>query len=142
MAKFLDQTGVTTLMTGINNTYAKKTDLSAYETATEAGAKYATQTTVNTLSNEVNDLKSSLGSVYKYKGSVANLAALNNLENVKSGDVYNLEDTGMNVAAIVTGEEGQEVITWDDLGSSLSVSVEALSTAEINEIINGTVNPE
>lgn len=57
------------------------------------------------------DLK--VSSVYRYKGSVANKEALPT-ENLTTGDVYNLEDTGMNVA--YTGEE------WDDLGSSVDLT--------------------
>lgn len=58
-------------------------------------------------------LKSEIASAYRYKGSVTNYASLptNDLE---EGDVYNVEDTGMNYAW--TGTE------WDALGGSFSIS--------------------
>ena len=52
-------------------------------------------------------------SVYKYKGSKANKAALPSSGNVV-GDVWNLEDTGMNVAWTGT--------SWDDLGVNIDLT--------------------
>ena len=54
-----------------------------------------------------------VSSVYKYKGSVANEAALPQEDQV-IGDVYNVEDTGMNVAWDGT--------KWDKLGSTVDLS--------------------
>lgn len=54
-----------------------------------------------------------VSSVYKYKGSVANEAALPQQDQVV-GDVYNVEDTGMNVAWDGT--------KWDKLGSTVDLS--------------------
>lgn len=54
-----------------------------------------------------------VSSVYKYKGSVANEAALPQQDQVV-GDVYNVEDTGMNVAW-----DGSK---WDKLGSTVDLS--------------------
>ena len=48
------------------------------------------------------EVDNKVSSIYKYKGSVANKEALPT-ENLAIGDVYNLEDTGMNVA--YTGEK-------------------------------------
>lgn len=48
------------------------------------------------------EVDNKVSSIYKYKGSVANKEALPT-ENLTIGDVYNLEDTGMNVA--YTGEK-------------------------------------
>lgn len=58
-------------------------------------------------------LKSDIAKAYQYKGSVANYASLPT-EDLEEGDVYNVEDTGMNYAW--TGTE------WDALGGSFSIS--------------------
>lgn len=59
------------------------------------------------------EVDAKVASVYKYKASVANEAALPT-EGQIIGDVYNLEDTGMNVAW--TGEG------WDKLGSVVDLT--------------------
>lgn len=71
-------------------------------------------------------VKGDLASVYKFKGSVANYAALPT-EGLEVGFVYNVEDTGMNYAW--TGTE------WDALGQAFSITaitneqIDALFTA-------------
>jgi hypothetical protein len=55
-----------------------------------------------------------LASAYKYKDSLANLAAIEAVPNPAIGDVYNAQDTGMNYAWNGT--------TWDALGSTIDVS--------------------
>ena len=69
-------------------------------------------------------LKSDLSSVYKYKGSVASETDLPASGNT-SGDVYNVEDTGMNYAWDGTA--------WDPLGGSFDL--EAISNQEIDTIL-------
>lgn len=59
------------------------------------------------------EVDAKVSSVYKYKGSVTNESALPT-EGQVVGDVYNLEDTGMNVAW--TGEG------WDNLGSVIDLT--------------------
>lgn len=59
------------------------------------------------------EVDAKVASVYKYKGSVADESALPT-EGQVVGDVYNLEDTGMNVAW--TGEG------WDKLGSVVDLT--------------------
>ena len=59
------------------------------------------------------EVDAKVSSVYKYKGSVANEAALPQEDQV-TGDVYNVEDTGMNVAWDGT--------KWDKLGSTVDLS--------------------
>ena len=68
---------------------------------------------------EVNNIVSA---VYKYKGSVANYAALPSVS-LTIGDVYNCLDTGINYAWDGTG--------WDDIGG-----VEELATASNNGLIS------
>lgn len=71
-------------------------------------------------------LKSDLSSVYRFKGSKASYAALPT-EGNETGDVWNVEDTGMNYAW--TGE------SWDALGESFEI--EAISNAEIDAVTAG-----
>lgn len=66
-------------------------------------------------------LKSDVTSVYKYKGSVANEAALPKADQTV-GDVYDVKDTGMNYAWNGTA--------WDPLGQKM----------EISAIDNGTID--
>lgn len=68
-------------------------------------------------------LKSDVSSVYRYKGSVTNYASLPT-EGNETGDVWNVEATGMNYAW--TGE------AWDALGES--VTIESITNAEIDAI--------
>lgn len=59
------------------------------------------------------EVDAKVNAVYKFKGSVANLAALP-AEGNTLGDVYNLQDTGMNVAW-----DGSK---WDYLGIDVDLS--------------------
>lgn len=68
-------------------------------------------------------LKSELSSVYRYRGSVANFAALP-AENSAVGDVWNVEATGMNYAW-----DGEK---WDALGEVFEI--QAITNAEIDAI--------
>lgn len=70
-------------------------------------------------------LKSDLTSLYRFKGSVTNFAALPAEDNV-AGDVWNVEATGMNYAW--TGSE------WDALGEVFEV--ESITNAEIDAIVS------
>lgn len=60
------------------------------------------------------EIDAKVASVYRYKGSVANEAALPT-SGQEVGDVYNLEDTGMNVAW-----DGNN---WDELGISVDLTL-------------------
>ena len=86
-------------------------------------ANQSTNSTINIsvptkTSDLVNDsgfiTSSQISGVYKFKGSVANTTALNNIQNPSIGDVYNVTADGMNYAW--TGS------AWDALGSSVDLS--------------------
>ena len=98
LGKKADKTTVETLTTTVNGKADKATTISGYG-ITDAYTK--------------TEVDAKVSSVYKYKGSVANEAALPT-EGQVIGDVYNLEDTGMNVAW--TGEG------WDKLGSVIDLT--------------------
>ena len=82
------------------------------EVNTALGAKLDTATASTTYATK-EELNSKVASVYKVKGSVANQAALPQEDN-EVGDVYNVEDTGINY--VWTGEE------WDSLGGSVDLT--------------------
>ena len=68
-------------------------------------------------------LKSDITAMYKYKGSKATYSALPSTGNA-AGDVWNVEDTGMNYAW--TGE------AWDALGQVFEI--QSITNAEIDSI--------
>lgn len=71
-------------------------------------------------------LKSDLSTVYRYKGSKANYASLPT-EGNETGDVWNVEATGMNYAW-----DGEK---WDALGET--ITIESITNAEIDAITAG-----
>lgn len=75
--------------------------------------------------------KSDITGAYIYKGSVANYAALP-ADNLSAGDVYNVEDTGMNYGWTGSG--------WDALGGVFQL--DPLTEADITEIMSGNVSPD
>lgn len=98
--------------------WAKAADKPAY-TAAEVGAIPAEQA-------DEFARKSDLASVYRYKGSVADLADLPAEDN-EAGDVWNVEATDMNY--------GWTGSAWDPLGQIFEI--EAITSAEIDAIVNG-----
>lgn len=82
------------------------------------------------LEEALNDIQASLGSVYHFRGSVANLEALQAIQNPEVGDVYNIEDTGMNAGW--TGE------IWDYFGSITDLT-DYLTKEEVDAIAIPTV---
>ena len=85
------------------------TNDSGFQTASQVASAISTATDGLATETYVNN---KVSSVYKYKGSVANQAALP--QSPETGDVYNLEDTGMNVAWDGT--------KWDNLGITIDLS--------------------
>lgn len=69
-------------------------------------------------------LKSDITGLYKYKGSVASVAALPAEDNAE-GDVWNVEATGMNYAW-----DGEK---WDALGQLFEI--EAITNTEIDALL-------
>ena len=106
--------------------FATKLDISTLLPKTEAASTYETKTNVSAINTKVGQLEgkfaqyydkkqvdAKVSSVYRYKGSVVNHAALPQSNQV-IGDVYNVEDTGVNVAW-----DGKK---WDDLGGTTDLS--------------------
>lgn len=153
---YLDQPGLERLVEYINNSlsnkanvgdmpenvvvkadldeYAKKSDipegqdLSGYATKTDL-EDYATEAALNELEGKVTG-------VYHFRGTVADLEALQAIENPAEGDVYNIESTGMNAAW--TGEMWDEFGTTVDLSDYLLIEdVQAMSIPTVDSILYG-----
>lgn len=124
---------VPTAVSALTNDSGYQTSSDVATTLANNGNPYQTQTDVSSA------ISSSISSAYKYKGSVANQAALpSSGQNV--GDVYDTQDTGMNYA--------WNGSAWDSLGTYVDTSVLwsnvsgqtnsliAMTTAEVNAILN------
>lgn len=108
-----------------------KGDITALQTGkvdTEDGKSLVSDTEITKLagfsSAENYALKSDIVNVYKYKGSVAAYAELPT-DNLTAGDVYDVQESGMNYAW--TGTE------WDNLGSVFEIT--AITNDEIDTIM-------
>ena len=106
--------------------YATLNDLNQYATV-QSLEDYATN-------NDLETLEAKVTGIYHFKGNVADLEALQAIENPEEGDVYNIIDTGMNAAW--TGE------VWDEFGTTVDLSdyakledVQAIAIAEVNRIL-------
>lgn len=97
--------------------------LAAFETnMQQAMAVVNGKADASTLANYA--LKSDITNMYKYKGSVATVSALPSSDNT-TGDVYNVEVTGMNYAWNGTD--------WDALGEIFTIT--SISNSDIDTII-------
>ena len=71
-----------------------------------------------------------LGTVLRYKGSVATYSNLPS-SGQENGDVYNVLDTGKNYAWDGT--------TWDDFGGTITVTISSATDVSLNNLANGQV---
>ena len=145
---YLDQEGLERLVQYINNALSakansadvpSKNDLDEYianatgyvdqEELDAALAGYVTD-------GDFETFKETLNTVYHFRGSVANLAELQAIQNPELGDVYNIIDTGMNAAW-----DGEQ---WDDFGSiadltdyMLKADVDKIAIPIVDSILYG-----
>ena len=153
---YLDQPGLERLVDYINNSLNNKAnvgdvpanvvvqaDLAAYALKSEIPESadlslYATKAELEDYATDADlaELEGKVTGVYHFRGSVANLEALQAIQDPEAGDVYNIEDTGMNAAW--TGE------MWDEFGSvvdlsdyMLSEDVQAMSIPTVDSILYG-----
>lgn len=95
------------------------------QSVSDKSVDIAVPTTVASLTDAGNyALKSDLTNVYKYKGSVENYESLPS-DSQTTGDVYNVEDTGMNYAWDGT--------KWDNLGAIFQI--DSIQNSEIDSIL-------
>lgn len=132
--------GVSSDAAGTQSYYGLKKDITAVKATAEAAAPQATTYTKEEVDNKV---ASAVGSVYKMKGSVDDVAALTALTGVVIGDVYNVVaagtlneeafEAGSNFVAIKAGA-GTQTGMWDKLGGTIDLSAYATKTAVTSEI--------
>ena len=91
----------------------------------------AVESAFDAVDAQIEEVREAVSKVYKYKGQVQTLADLNNIQNPKNGDVYDVVETGMNYAW--NAEENR----WDNLGEIFEI--EALSNYEI-DVITGSAS--
>ena len=156
---YLDQPGLERLVEYINNSLNNKanvgdvpanvvvqSDLANYALKSDIPESadlslYATKAELEDYATDADlaELEGKVTGVYHFRGSVADLAALQAVQEPSVGDVYNLEDTGMNAAW--TGE------MWDEFGSVVDLSdymliedVQAMSIPTVDSILYGGKN--
>ena len=151
---YLDQPGLERLVDYINNSLSSKanvgdmpenvvvrSDLADYALKSDIPegqdlSGYATKAELEDYATaaDLTELEGKVTGVYHFRGSVADLEALQAIVNPEEGDVYNIEATGMNAAW--TGE------MWDEFGSVVDLSdymliddVQAMSITTVESIL-------
>lgn len=153
---YLDQPGLERLVDYINNSLNNKanvgdvpanvvvqSDLEPYALKSDIPegqdlSGYATKAELEDYATAVDlaNLEGKVTGVYHFRGSVANLEALQAIEDPEEGDVYNIADTGMNAAW--TGEMWDEFGTVADLSDYLLIEdVQAMSIPTVDSILYG-----
>lgn len=103
----------------------------------EVGVKYMWDKTKAYVDEGINAVKSSMTSIYTFKGTVDDLEALKGLseESLKVGDVYNVKASGMNYAWTGEKENPDYDDGWDPLGGMIEIPT--LTVEDIDKIISG-----
>ena len=146
--QYLDQEGLERLVEYINNALSVKADSSSVPSKDdlaryiEEATGYVDQEELEAVladyvtDSDFDEFKDSLSTVYHFRGSVADLAELQAIQNPEVGDVYNIIDTGMNAAW-----DGE---MWDDFGSiadlspyQLEAEVKSISIPVVDSILYG-----
>lgn len=144
MAKLgaIDFTSQVYSKTAVDNLLRMKQDVLVFDDTPTAGS--VNPVTSWGIKLYVDDSIAGLGKILNWCGSVPTYADLPT-ENVRPGDVYNVEEDGMNVAATL---DGSNDIVWDPLGPSMDIYLtkeEAASTyatkTELSDHTGNTSNP-
>lgn len=76
-------------------------------------------------------IKEQVASVFRFKGTVADLTALNAIENPTIGDVYHVTDN--HTEYVYATVDGSETASWEELGSSGLYALKTDLEAEVAE---------
>ena len=126
MAKYLDLNGLTYFGGKVKTALDTKAPLDEATTEAKGLMSSADKTKLDGfLSAENYALKSDIVNVYSFKGSVATYAELPT-ENLTAGDVYDVQERGINYAW--TGTE------WDALGEVFEI--ETITESDIDNIMS------
>lgn len=117
--------------------YPKKEDLNIYATEDYVDQKIATIITNtqydNTIAERVESLEEKIMEACHFKGEVSNKIALEEIENPEIGDIYNINDTGINV--IWTGDRWDEFNFTIDLNQYMLIDdIQEITIEELNNI--------
>lgn len=105
---------------------AKKSDIADMATKTDI-ANMATK-------DDIEAIEGRLTGVYHFKGNVADLEALEAIENPEEGDVYNIGSTGIN-AGWVVDENHEKGGYWDQFGMTVDFdNIQTMTTEEIDAL--------
>ena len=125
----LDPYALRTELNGLVNTSALATALTGYARSSDIP-----DVSNFVSSSDLQRIENKISGVYHFRGNVANLAALQAVQNPEVGDVYNLLDTGMNAAWTGTA--------WDDFGTTVDLSgyvreedVQSIALAQLNAML-------
>lgn len=84
--------------------------------------------------DDIEAIEGRLTGVYHFKGNVADLDALEAIENPEEGDVYNIGSTGIN-AGWVVDENHENGGYWDQFGMAVDFdNIQTMTTEEIDAL--------
>lgn len=84
--------------------------------------------------DDIEAIEGRLTGVYHFKGNVADLDALEAIENPEEGDVYNIGSTGIN-AGWVVDENHENGGYWDQFGMTVDFdNIQTMTTEEIDAL--------
>jgi hypothetical protein len=84
--------------------------------------------------DDIEAIEGRLTGVYHFKGNVADLEALEAIENPEEGDVYNIGSTGIN-AGWVVDENHENGGYWDQFGMTVDFdNIQTMTTEEIDAL--------
>lgn len=99
-------------------------------------ADMATKTDIANMAtkDDIEAIEGRLTGVYHFKGNVADLEALEAIENPEEGDVYNIGSTGIN-AGWVVDENHENGGYWDQFGMTVDFdNIQTMTTEEIDAL--------
>lgn len=99
-------------------------------------ADMATKTDIANMAtkDDIEAIEGRLTGVYHFKGNVADLEALEAIENPEEGDVYNIGSTGIN-AGWVVDENHEKGGYWDQFGMTVDFdNIQTMTTEEIDAL--------